>query len=280
MEPSILGGLLALTSAVLFGGSDFTGGYASRRHHELQVVALVTVVSVALMGVFSLLWREPWPSTRSILWAAAAGIIGALGLVMLYRGLAMGHAAIVSPTAGVIGAALPVVFGAITKGWPGLSQSIGFVVAVAGIWMVTRSNHLTRASLRSGLALGLGSGVAFGLFFVVIAQVETGAVFLPLMFSRVAAAIVMLAILRKQGLALPRPTQAPLAALAAMLDSGGNVLYLISSQMTRVDVAAVLTSLYPAGTVLLSRLFVKEPVSRQQWVGVLLCLLAATLIVV
>ena len=279
MDPSILGAAMALTSAVLFGGGDFSGGYASRRHNEVQVVALVTLAGAVLMGVLGFLWREPWPSMQSILWAAAAGVLGALGLSFLYRGLAMGQAAIVSPTAGVVGATVPVIFGALTSGLPGLYPTIGFCVAVVGIWLVTRTSHSSHASMRVGLTMGVAAGVLFGLFFVVIAQVETGAVFLPLMLSRSAAMVVLAALLFRQRLPLPNPTQSPLAVLSAVLDSGANVLYLMSIQLTRVDIAAVLTSLYPAGTVLLSRLLVKEPVSRQQWLGVLLCLLAIGLIV-
>ncbi len=264
----------------MFGGGDFSGGVATRRQHQFQVLALSAIVSIALLGALALLWREAMPSARSVLWAAAAGAAGSLGLAALYRGLSLGNAAIVSPTAGVIGAALPVVFAALTEGLLPPVRMIGFVIAITGIWLVTRVSSEQGPSSHQSLLLATLSGIAFGAFFILIAQVEAGSVFLPLMFAKAAAIGIALALLRLKGLPLPTPCSNPTALVAGLLDASANALYLLASQLTRLDVAVVLTSLYPAGTVLLARVLQKEPISRLQWVGVSLCLAAIALIVV
>jgi len=194
--------------------------------------------------------------------------------------LALGNAAIVSPTAGVIGAAVPVVFAALTEGLPPPVRMMGFAIAIAGIWLVTRVPAAADQGSRHSLLLAVFAGIAFGAFFIFIAQVETDSVFLPLMFAKVVAFGIALALLRLKRLSFPSPGGNPIALGAGLLDASANALYLASSQLTRLDVAAVLTSLYPAGTVLLARVVLKEQISRLQWVGVLLCLVAITLIVV
>ncbi|OIO88035.1 MAG: hypothetical protein AUK03_17085 [Anaerolineae bacterium CG2_30_64_16] len=276
----LLGAFLALASAAVFGGGDFSGGVATRRHHQFQVLALSAIASIALLAAFALLWRETLPSPRSVLWAAAAGVAGSLGLAALYRGLSLGNAASVSPTAGVIGAAVPVVFAALTEGLPPPVRMMGFAIAIAGIWLVTRVPAADGLGSRHNLLLAVFAGIAFGAFFIFIAQVEADAVFLPLMFAKIVAFGLALALLRLKRLPLPGPRSNPIALLAGLLDASANALYLVASQLTRLDVAVVLTSLYPAGTVLLARGLQKEPTSRPQWVGVLLCLVAIALIVV
>ena len=273
------GVIFALVSALLFGAGDFSGGFASRRSNQFQVLALSAVASVTILAVFVLLWGEPLPTPRSSLWAVLAGIAGALGLAALYRGLSLGDAALVAPTAGVIGAALPVVFSAFTEGLPNETQLAGFITAGLGIWFVTRSPSTSGAEYRQGLVLAALAGVAFGGFFILIAQVDSGALFAPLLVAKVAAVCVALLLLRFSGIPLPSPKSSLVALLAGILDAAANASYLFARQFTRLDVAAVLASLYPAATVFLAYMLLKEKISHVQWIGVTLCLLAITLII-
>jgi drug/metabolite transporter (DMT)-like permease len=128
------------------------------------------------------------------------------------------------------------------------------------------------------MLLAFLSGIGFGGFFVFIAQVDKGQVFAPIFVARTVTLCIALLMLRLRHIPLPGLTSNHFAILAGVLDTGGNVFYLLATQFTRLDVAAVLSSLYPAGTVILATTIMKEKVSTAQWAGVCLCLLAVVLI--
>jgi drug/metabolite transporter (DMT)-like permease len=268
----------ALLSAVLFGGGDFGGGFATRRRHPIQVLAWSALSGLIILGSLAWVVGEPLPSLHSALWAAGAGLAGALGLVALYRALSMGHAAIVSPLAGVIGAMLPVVVGAIIAGLPRPMQMLGFVSAMLGIALVTRTASSLPPATSKQVLLAVLSGVGFGAFFILAAQVEDGAVLWPLMIAKGAATCLA------WGTALLGQRRVPvfpgsgIAWLSGVLDAVANAFYLLAQQYTRLDVAVVLSSLYPAFTVLLAFWLLNERISRAQWVGVGLCSAAIALV--
>lgn len=272
-----MGILLALASAVVWGSGDFAGGRAARRADVFQVLALSAVSGIVLLVVCAGLWREALPARQSVAWAAAAGVTGAVGIAALYRGLALGSAATVAPTAAVITAAFPVIVGAMTRGLPSVWQSVGFLIAMAGIWLVARSGSDADRPA-SALRLAVVAGLGFGGFLVLVARVHADSVFLPLAVTRSVNFITALAILRARGVALPAPGGHPVALLAGALDTGGNVLFLLARQHTRVDIASVLSSFYPIATVALARLLLGEPVTRTQWIGAAACLIAVGLI--
>jgi drug/metabolite transporter (DMT)-like permease len=276
----LLGILSALSSAALWGAGDFCGGLASRRVALFQVLVLSSGMGVAVLLAFALLWGESLPDSGSLLWAALAGGSGLLGLAALYQGLSQGNAAVVSPVAGVIGTALPVVFSVFTQGLPSATQSLGFLLALAGIWLVTRSSASDDSlpSVVGGLSLAALAGIGFGGFFILIAQVDDGALFSPLVIAKLASLALAAVIVRRLGMPLPGVTSSPAALLTGALDAGANSFYLLATRFTRLDVAVVLSSLYPAGTVLLARWVLKEQVSPLQWIGVGLCVAAIGLI--
>ena len=278
MAQPLLGSLLAIASALFYGSGDFTGGRAARRHHSWQVLALVEAAGAVFMVALALLWQEPWPTVRSAVAGGAAGMVAAVGLMLIYRGLALGRAAVVSPVAAVVSACVPVVFGALALGLPGERQAVGFVVALLGIWLVTRQSSSEAADGKGGFLLGVSAGISFGLFYVIIAEVAEGSVFWPLVVGRLAGLGLVLVMLRHHSLPFPLPSANPLAVFSAALDSSANACYLLASQLVRTDVAAVLTSIYPAVTVVLSATLIKERVVRAQWVGVFLCICAMVLI--
>ena len=128
--------------------------------------------------------------------------------------------------------------------------------------------------------LALLAGVGFGAFFILLGQVEPGKVFTPLLIARVVALCVALLMLLIYRMSLPRLTSNPTALLAGVLDAGGNIFYLLARQFVRLDVAAVLASLYPVTTVILAHFILRERISRPQWAGVLVCLTAIVLITI
>jgi len=279
MLPSnLLGVILSLISAALWGSGDFSGGQAARKSHQYQVLMLAALSGMVVLIACDMLWGEGFPSPTSIFWGALAGAAGALGMAALYRALSMGNTASVAPTSAIVCAAFPVLVGAITVGLPKPTQLGGFALAFLGIWLLSKSPAAGEKTFREGMVLAFLSGIGFGGFFVFIAQVEKGQVFSPIFIARTVTLCIALFMLKLRRIPTPALTSNPTAILAGVLDTGGNVFYLLATKFTRLDVAAVLSSLYPAATIFLATVILKEKVSRSQWTGVSLCLLAVVLI--
>lgn len=275
----VLGALFALVSAVIWGGADFSGGISTRRITQFQTLALSAFSGVLVLLSLAILFREPWPAWPDMLWSVAAGIAGAAGIAALYYGLSLGQMALVAPIAAVVGVVAPVVFGLLTRNLATSGQILGFLIALPGIWLVSYSSSGARNHAGEGLALSLFAGLGFGGFFILIAQVQRGAIFVPLVFARVAMFCLAGLFLLLRRLPIPPLRDNPVALLAGGLDAGGNIFYLFAIQFTRLDVAAVLSSLYPAVTVILASLLVKERITPWQWAGIAVCLIAVILIV-
>lgn len=269
---------LALASALFWGASDFNGGIATRRSQPTYVLFVSEITGTVLLILLAVILNESMPDWRSSLWAGLAGLFGITGLAALYRGLASGHMATSAPTSGVVGAILPVLYGIFTEGSPNGLQIIGFIIAVAGIWFVSRAPSREGEDLKSALGLGVVAGVGFGLFFIFIAQVAPGPKMTPVIVVRAVSIVLLCGALLYQRLPLSMARVHLTAPVAGILDAAGNVLYMLATQIARLDVTTVLTSLYPAVTVLLARFVLKEHVYRTQWAGLLLCMLAVALI--
>ncbi len=267
-----------LASALSWGAGDFSGGLASQRSPVLGVVIASQLVGLGLLAGLALLFGEPVPAAADLLWGAGAGLAGGLGLVALYRGLAGGRMGVVAPVNAVVSAAVPVLFGAWFAGLPAAPQLAGFGLALVAVGLVSRPGDGGHLRPRD-LGLPLLSGLGFGLFLVVIGRVSASAIFWPLVAARASSLgmLLVVAALLRQG-QRPAWNQLPLIATVGLLDTGGNAFYALAAQAGRFDVAAVLSSLYPAVTVLLAWAVLKEPISRAQWLGVAAALVAVGLI--
>jgi drug/metabolite transporter (DMT)-like permease len=274
--------LFGLAASVCWGSGDFSGGLASRRINASSVVIAGYSVGFVLLLVLALLWREPFPAPVDVLWGGLAGLAGALGLIAFYTALASGKMGIAAPVSAVLTAMLPVLFSALTAGPPGPLRLGGFVLALLAIALISRPDHATEEQpQRIGLAVLAGLG--FGCFFVLISRVSEGATFWPLAVARLASVVSLLAVLllrRQQTRQLLSGLRrvAPLVLLAGTLDAMGNACFVLAAHSGRLDVAAILSSLYPAATVLLAAMVLRERVTRMQTVGILLALLAIPLI--
>lgn len=278
MTPHILGIIFALASAAAWGTGDFSGGVAARKQSQFQVVFIMTIPGVIMLALIAVMIGEPMPCAEDVLWASAAGSCGALGIASLYRGLSLGNAAIVAPTAAAIGAGLPVAFSSLFIGLPGVPKMLGFILALTGIWLVSKPSDGRPRVMDDGLIHAMIAGAGFGGYFILLAQVEQGLVFGPLTFSKSASLMLTVIIIFLRRDRIPALTSSPIAILAGFFDAGGNIFYMLARQNTRLDVAAVLASMYPAVTVLLASMIHKEKVSASQWKGVALCLIAIALI--
>lgn len=270
--------VLALASSFSWGTGDFYGGLAARKLHQFQVLLLTTISSFTLLLVAALFRTEGLPSPGDLAISAIAGLSGALGLAALYRGLSVGHSTLVAPVAGVVGAILPTLAGMASEGLPAPQTLAGFALSIPGIWLVSQGGGRQGRSGKEGLGMAVLAGAGFGGFIALIARMEGDQVFAPLVFSKLASIGLAFLLLRMSRLPIPKPAASPIAVISGFLDAGGNILYLFATQFTRLDVAALLSSLYPAWTVLLSGRVLNERLSGGQWVGAATCITAIQLI--
>ena len=275
---SLLGILFALASAVVYGGGDFTGGLATRRCSPFQALALSAASGMLVLAAAALLVGEGFPSSAGMLWAALAGLSASVGIAALYRALATERAAGVAPTSAVVGALVPVIYAAVLDGLPALTKLAGFALAMIGIWLVTGDSRAEASISRRGLLLASLAGIGFGGYFICIGLVDAGKILTPLVIARSVAMLAGLVPIWTNRLRLPSLRENRLALLAGLLDAAGTLLFILSKQYTRLDIAAVLSSIYPASTVLLAAVILKEKISRRQGLGVLVCLGAIAMI--
>jgi drug/metabolite transporter (DMT)-like permease len=223
------------------------------------------------VGFYVLLAGDPLPDGTTLAWAVAGGALGTAGLAGFYRGLAIGSMSIVAPVAAT-GAAVPVLFGVIGGERPGAVQVAGILVAMAGVVLASREKgeHVDRAVSRAALGLALIAAVGFGGFFVALQRAtEAGGVGWSLLIVRSVQVVLLLtaaAVVRSR-LALRPRELAPIVAVGAG-DLTANAMFAVATTMGLLSVVAVLSSLYPAMTVLLARTVLKERVSGMQMAGV------------
>ncbi len=284
---------LALLASILWGAADFLGGLATRRAAAFLVVAIAHGASLVVVLVYALLSHAAIPSGHAIKFGLAAGLIGGTGLMFFFAALANGAMGLTAAVAGVVTATVPVVFSFFTEALPGPTRLVGFGLAFGAIWLIAYSPG--SAPNRRNLAIAAISGTGFGSMLVLLRLANGGALW-PLVFSRVGSAgvaiFVCLAVLaRRRGMPpsssavvghVPSTTNWPLllslAALSGILDAGGNFSYTSSALLGRLDVAAVLSSLYPTVTILLAAWLLRERTRRSQTLGMALALGAVVLI--
>ena len=266
-----------LAAAASWGGGDFSGGLASRRTDVFAAATVSRAVGCSAQIVLALVLGDAWATSRQLAWAVAAGVAGGVGLAALYRALAVGRMGINAPITGAVAAAVPVLFGAVTQGLPTVTRAAGFAIALWGVWRLARPEGPTGRPV--GIGLALLAGLGFGGFYVLITQARGVSLFWPLAASTGASLVLLigLATATRQRV-VPCPVALPIALAAGALDAGGNIFFVLAAHAGRLDVAAVLSSLYPVVTVLGARVILKERVSRGQAVGITAALAAIPLI--
>jgi drug/metabolite transporter (DMT)-like permease len=270
--------VFGLLSALSWGAADFSGGIASRRSAALAVVLWSQPLGGLIALGLALARGEPGMTGSDVLWAALAGFCGPSALVFFYRGLAIGRMGVVAPIAGVLGAGIPVVVGGFVEGIPAPAQLAGIALALVSVLLVTRGVGEAGGAGR-GVGEAIVAGIGFGAFFVVLGQLGDGPVFLPFVVVRIVATVLLAAVvLVSRGTwRLARPSIVPVL-IAGTLDLGGNLWYLLAAQQGRLDLAAVLSSLYPVVTIILAAALLRERVGRLQAFGILVAAGAIVLI--
>jgi drug/metabolite transporter (DMT)-like permease len=277
MPPTYTNVACGLGAAASWGVGDFSGAVATKKANPFLVIAVAHLANVVLLIAIALLLRQHLPPTSEMLWAILSGAVNGLALAALYQSLSAGSMSIAAPLSAVLAAAVPVFYTAIAQGLPKPLQFAGLIVAFVGI--VLLSYPIGGMGHPKGLLLAALSGLGFGFFFIVMPKATAHSYLWPFAAARFASGMVALS------LVLATRTKASFAgrglwiALASgLFDLSGNFFFVAAAHSGRLDIAAVLASLYPGTTVLLARALLKERVSRIQELGILAALVAVAMI--
>jgi drug/metabolite transporter (DMT)-like permease len=266
----------SLAAVFAWGTSDFVGGYAARRTNAFLLTAIAHVSGLFLMAGVALAIHSPFPSRTAVAWALVAGLSGGGALAIFYRALATGRMGLTAPVAAVLGAAIPTVFGMFREGLPQAAQVAGFALAAAGIWLISRTEDDSRPE---GIGMAALAGIGFAGFYLCIKQAGDGSAFWIAATSKVASfTLTGLIVLLGRGAREIERRGIAFGVLAGCLDIIGSVLFIRASQTGRLDAAVVLSSLYPAVTVLLARFILREHFTRWKALGMVAALLAVPMI--
>lgn len=270
-----------LGAALSWGAGDFTGGMAARKVGTYRSVfygqifgVLVLMIPVAFVG-------ESLPSVKTWLLCMFAGLLGSIGLLLLYHSMTLGLMSIAAPVSALLAASIPVIVGIFTEGLPEYLTIIGFGFALFAVWMVSQSeNRVTNILAHlSDLKLPLLAGIGFGFYFVVThAATQDGGVLWPMVASRLGGmSLILTYMLISRTSWKIDPTAWPMIFMNGVLDISGNFFFILAGQAGRLDVTAVLSGLFPGATVLLAWIFLRERLTRNQWIGIASALIAIVL---
>ena len=278
--------VLGFATSLVYGFADFFGALASRKLNAM----LVTLVS-GFSGLVFLICMTPFFGMKfdssSIFWGALAGVISAVAITALYASLAIGPISILSPLGAIMSALVPMTFGLLFQGESfsavGIFALVGIVIAVGLVGFIPGAD--IRLPSPKGLALGLTAGISIGLLLICIDQAPADSGLTPVIFLRLFSMVgigIMLLVSLARGTRITgngvtgKTWQA--TVLAGVLDSSANVLFLTAMRLGELSVVSVLTALYPLGTIVLARIFLKEKIAKVQLAGVLLALSCSALL--
>lgn len=278
--------LFGFGSSLVYGFADFFGALASRKINAM----LVTLVSGFSGLVFLFLMTPIFGMSldaSSMFWGALAGVVSAIAITALYASLAIGPISILSPLGAIMSALVPMGFGLLFQGEHfstfGVIALVGILIAVGLVGFVPGND--VRLPSAKGLALGLTAGTSIGILLICIDQAPANSGLTPViflrLFSMVGIGLMMLVSLARGVKFSTKAISAKswqATGLAGVLDSSANVLFLAGMRLGELSVVAVLTALYPLGTIVLARIFLKEKIAKVQLAGVLLALSCSALL--
>ena len=275
---------LGLLSATTWGGSDFVGGVGARRAPALLIVASGHIVSLFLLLALCRAMGIAIPGSSFLLYAALGGFEGSLALAVFYRALAMGAMGLTAALTGLLTALVPVAFSILHDGLPTPLTAIGLAMGLAAIWLITRTSSpkgtdtAAPSTPPAALVLGALAGIGFGTQLILFKMASGGGILWAMTSARAAGVAALILVIAAV------PPKAPwrgfwlTGILAGTLDTLGNLFYIQATRFGRLDVAAVVCSLYPGGTILLAALVLRELPTRRQMAGIAVALAAVALL--
>jgi len=275
-SPQFVSAAYGVAAVVAWGTSDFLGGYATRRANAFLFTTFVNIGGLLLVGTLATASHATFPTSRGVAWVLAGGIAGGAALAVFYRALSSGRMGLTAPVAAVLGAAIPTLFSMVTEGLPGPIPILGFVVAATGLWLITRAED---GSTPEGIGLAVLAGIGFAGFYLCIHQAGEASAFWIASLTRAGGLIITaLIVLLQRNFRDITPAGVRWGVLTGCIDSLGTMLFVRASQTGRLDEAVVISSLYPAVTLLLARIVLKEHFTRWRFVGLLAALAAVPMI--
>jgi len=279
--------IIGISSALVFGSADFLGGLASKRMSAVLATAIAAVVGLAVLCLGLLLSGGTW-SWPAVLFGALSGVSGAIAIVLLYACLAIGPMSILSPVTAVVSAIVPLTVGLVGGERLGVIGYIALGLAFVAIVLVgfVPEQGAVRPSPK-GLLMAIGSGIAIGAFLIIIDRAPHDSGLIPLVFNRMVSAAIMFTIVlggwlfarHDRGGAVNPQRGAWRAGLrfaiaCGVIDAIANIGLLAGIRIGDLSVIAVLTALYPAGTIILAAIVLKERIAPVQYVGLVLAVVA------
>jgi len=286
--------LLALAAAALWGGGDFSGGMGVKHAGgtmgaALRVILLSHAVSLGVL-LAAAWWRgDAFPHGAPLAWGLVAGATAGIALACFYVALSRGAMGASAALSGLLAAAIPAAVSASAEGSPGLMRLVGFLVAGLAIWLIAAGpNPEAKPADRGTFWLAVVAGVGVGVYFVALKFAGSAGVIWPLATCRMGSLTVCsllfggMSLTAKAGGVKIRMTRAVVvwAMGAVLLDTSGNLLFIAATRAGRLDVAAVLASLYPASTILLAAWMLRERPTRRQGFGMVVAAVAVVMITI
>jgi drug/metabolite transporter (DMT)-like permease len=285
----VLAVFIGVIAALIFGSADFAGGMAAKRISAVRVTAIGGLSGLAVLVVGLGIVPSVW-STEAVLIGGITGITGALAVVLLYACLAIGPMSILSPLTAVISAVVPVLAGVLRGERLNAFGNIAIAVALVAVVLVgfVPGKGTVRPSPKA-LAMAIAAGVLIGVFLILIDLTPHDSGLVPLVVSRAVNAVVMFGAIAVGALWVRRRGAAPgdtggwksgaaLAIVAGITDAIANALLLLGLRLGELTIQAVLTALYPAGTIILAAIVLRERIAPVQVVGLVLALAAAAML--
>ncbi len=279
---------IGLVSALVYGSADFLGGLAAKRMSAVLTTAIVALVGLVVLGLGALVIGGTW-SVAAVLLGALSGVSGAIAIGLLYACLAIGPMSILSPLTAVVSAIVPVTAGLLVGERLGAIGYVALGLAFVAIILVgfVPERGAVRPSIK-GVLMAIGAGAGIGAFLIIIDKAPDDSGLIPLVFNRAVSAAIMFTVFlgtwliaryRRGGAIDPQRgawrTGLLLAICCGLLDALANVGLLIGIRIGELSVIAVLTALYPAGTIILAAFVLKERIAPVQYVGLVLAIAAA-----
>ena len=273
--------VLGLLAGGFYGAADFCGGLATKRTSIFAVTVVSQAAGFVLLAAIA--WLLPFHATIADYgWGLAAGACGAIGIALLYHALSIGKMGVVSPITAVLGAALPAVVGIVIRHERISSLQLGgIVVALLAVVLISLSHDENgRIEVSTvGVKEAILSGLGIGGFFVFLTLAHPAAGLQPLLAARLCSVVLLVVVvLIGRRSIVPGNGTLGLIVFAGAIDATANVLYILATHVGTLAIAAVLTSLYPASTVFLARIVLKERLAPIQNVGLAIALAGVALI--
>lgn len=256
---------------------DFSGGQAAKKANVFGVVVIADAVGLVLMIALAVARSEPLPDTKGVLLAALAGVVGAVGLSAFYRALATGSMGVQAPITSLLSTVIPVLFGLFTEGLPHRLQLAGLALALVSVTLISFSPARDGARHQYGLAVL--AGASFGAYLILSKHAGALGLFWILADIRLAALLLMLGVhYVSERRWMPALAPLGLQCSAGLFDVLGNLFFILATQSGRLDISAVLASMYPVITVVMAVVLLRERFTLLQGLGITAALTATVLL--